>query len=85
MKCSGRRVKVKLDLSNYETKVDLKNATGIDTLDFAKKTDWANLKSGVDKLNINKLKTVPSNLSNLKGKADKLEVDKLVLIPVDLK
>ena len=85
MKCSGRRVKVKLDLSNYETKADLKNATGVDTLDFAKKTDWANLKSDVDKLNIEKLKTVPSNLSNLKGKVDKLEVDKLVLIPVDLK
>ena len=53
-------VKTELDLSNYATK-DLKNATGVDTLDFAKKTDLANLKSDVDKLDINKLKTVPTN------------------------
>ena len=38
-----RRVKVELDLSNYETKADLKNAAGVDTLKFAKKVDLANL------------------------------------------
>ena len=45
-----------LDLSNYATKVDLKNATGVDTSKFAKKVDLANLKSDIDKLDIDKLK-----------------------------
>ena len=40
---------VELDLSNYPTKEDSKNATGVDTLNFARKNDLANLKSGVDK------------------------------------
>ena len=48
-KSSGGRVKVELDLSNYTTKVDLKNATGIGTLKFAKKVQLANLKSEADK------------------------------------
>ena len=83
-KSSGRRVKVELDLSNYATKADLKNATGVDTLDSAKETDLANLKSDVDKLDIDKLRNVQSNLGNLKSKVDKLDIDKLVPVPVDL-
>ena len=55
-KSSGGRVKVELDLSNYATKSDLKNETGVDTSSFAKKTDLANLESDVDKLDIDKLK-----------------------------
>ena len=70
------RVKVVLDLSNYETKTDLKNAAGVDTSKFAKKIDLANLKSNVDKLDIDKLKNVRTNLSNLKSKVDKLDGDK---------
>ena len=80
----GGRVKVELDLSNYATKTDLKNATGIDTSSFAKNVVLANLKSNVDKLNIDKLKNVPTNLNNLESKVDKLNVDKLVSVPVDL-
>ena len=83
-KSLGGKVKVELDLSNYAIKTDLKNATGIDTSSFAKKVDLANLKSNVDKLDIDKLKNVPTNLSNLKSKVDKLDVDKLVPVPVDL-
>ena len=49
-------MEVKLDLSNYAIKSDLKNATGIDTSSFAKKFDLASLKSSVDKLDIDKLK-----------------------------
>ena len=49
-------MKVELDLSNYATKADLKNGTGADTSDFANKTDLANLKSDMDKLDIDKLK-----------------------------
>ena len=39
-------------MSNYAIKADLKNATGIDTSDFAKKIDLGNSKSDVDKLDI---------------------------------
>ena len=77
-KCEGTNVKVELDLSNYATKTDLKDAAGVDTSDFAKKTDLVNLKSNVDKLDIDKLKNVPRNLSNLEIRVDKLDVDKLV-------
>ena len=77
-------MKVELDLFNYATKADLKNATGVDTSDFAKKTDLANLKSDVNKLDIDKLKNVPSSLSNLKSKVDKLDIGKLETTPVDL-
>ena len=79
----GANVIVELDLFNYVTKKDLKNATGVDTLSFSKKTDLANLKSD-DKLDIDKLKNVPTNLSSLKSKVDKLDVDKLIPVPVDL-
>ena len=54
------------------------------TSDFAWKTDLTNLKSDVDKVNIDKLKNVSSNFSNLKNKVDKLDIDKLVPVPVDL-
>ena len=57
-------MKGELDLSSYVTKADLKNATGADTLRFHKKIYLANLKSDVDKLYIDKLKNVTSNLSN---------------------
>ena len=83
-KSFGGRVKVELDLSNYATKADSKNATGVDTSKFAKKVDLPSLKSNVDKLDIDKLKNVPTNLSNLQIKVDKLGVDKLVPIPVDV-
>ena len=84
-KCLWANGKVELDLSNYATEADLENATGVDTLDFTKKTDWANLKSDVDKLDIDKLKNVPSNLSILKSKVNKLDIVKLETIPVKLK
>ena len=76
---SERRVKVELDLYNYATKTDLKKSAGVDTSSVAQNVDLANLKSDVDKLDIDKLKNVPTNLSNLKSK-----IDKLVPVPVDL-
>ena len=57
----GGRVKVERDLSNYATNADLKNATGADTSKFVKKVDLASLKSNVGKLEIDKLKNVPTN------------------------
>ena len=47
LKSSEGRVKFELDLSNYATKPDLKNATGVDTSKFSKKVDLANLKSQI--------------------------------------
>ena len=77
-------MKVKLDLSNYAKKVDLTNATGVDTSKFAEKVDLASLKCEVDKLDIDKLEKVPPGLNSLKIKMDKLVVDKLVPVSVDL-
>ena len=80
----GGRVKVELDLSDYETKSRFKKCNRCDTSKFAKKIDLPNLKCNVDKLDIDKLKNVATNLGNLKSKVDKLDVDKLVPVPVDL-
>ena len=80
----GGNVKVDLDLSNYVTKVDSKSATVVDISYFSKTTDLASLKSDVNKLNIDKLKKLPSNLSNLKGKVDQLDIGKLETTPGDL-
>ena len=77
-------MKVELDLYNYATKTYLINAAGTDTSSFAKKVDLANLKSNVDKLDIDQLKNVPTNLINLKSKVNKLDMDKLVPCPSDL-
>ena len=77
-------MKVELDLSNYATKADFKKATGVDTSKFAKKADLANLKSDLDKLDIDQLKNIPTNLSNLKSKVDELDVVDLVPVPLDL-
>ena len=55
-------MKVELDLSNYGTKSDLKGATDIDISKFTWKTDLAKLKSDVDDLDIDNLKTVPVDL-----------------------
>ena len=52
---------------------------------FAKKIDLANLKSDVDRLDIDKLKRLPTNLSNLKSKVDKLDIGKLESTPLDLR
>ena len=65
-KSSEGRVKFELDLSNYTTKIDLENVTGVKTSKCDKKVDLANLKSDVDKLDIDKFKNVPNNLSHLK-------------------
>ena len=81
-KSLGGRVSLALDLSNYATKTDLKTVTVVDTSKIAKKVDLANLKSNLDKLDIDKLNILPTNLSNLKSKVYKLDVDKLVAVSV---
>ena len=52
----GGDINVKVDLLNYATKADIKNISHVDTSSFALKTNLANLKSEVDKLDIDKLK-----------------------------
>ena len=58
-------MKAKIDLSNYGTKTDIKNIWHVDTSSFALKTNLANLKTEVDKLDIDKLAPVPVDLSKL--------------------
>ena len=58
-------IKVEIDLSNYATKEDIKNITYVDTSSFALKTNLSSLKTEVDKLNIDKLVPVPTDLRKL--------------------
>ena len=64
-KSSSSNVKVELDLTNYATKTDLKNITHVDVSSFASKTNLATLKTEVDKIDADKLKTVPVDLANV--------------------
>ena len=57
--------KKKLDLSSYATKTDLKNVTHVDVSSFASKTNLASLKTKVDKIDVDKLKTAPVDLAKL--------------------
>ena len=61
----GGNIDVKVDLSNYATKADIKNISYVDTSRFALKTSLASLKNEVDKLKIEKLALVPVDLSKL--------------------
>ena len=58
----GRNINVKVDLSNYATKADIKNISHVDTSRFALKTNLANLKTEVDKLDIDKLVPGPTKI-----------------------
>ena len=58
-------ISVKVDLSSYATKTDLKNVSHIDVSSFALKSNLASLKTEVDKIDADKLKTVPVDLAKL--------------------
>ena len=81
---SKDKIEIKLDLFNYATKSDLQNVTGVDASQSAKKDDLANLKTEVDKLDIDKLakldadklKTVPINFKKFNDVADKKVIEK---------
>ena len=75
----GENISVKVDLSNYAKKTDLKNITLIDTSSFAIKTNLARLKTEFDKLDIEKLAPVPVDLSKLAGKVNKIDTSVFVL------
>ena len=59
----GKNIKVKVDLSNYATKAEIKNISNVDTSRFELKIIFANLKTEVNKLDIDKLVPVPNDLS----------------------
>ena len=64
-KSSSNNIKVELDLSNYATKKDINDITHVDVSSFASKTNLAALKTEVDKIDADKLKTVPVDLAQL--------------------
>ena len=64
-KSSSNNIKVELDLTNYVTKTDLKIITDVDVSSFASKTNLAALKTEVDKIDVDKLKTVTVDLAKL--------------------
>ena len=66
----NKNVKIKLDLSNYDSKIELEGSTGIDTSNFASKGDFIDLKVEVGKLDINKLVNVLNGMNNVKTKVE---------------
>ena len=76
----GDSIKVKIDLSNYATKTDIKNISHVDTSSFALKTNLANLKTEVDKLDIGKLKPIPVDLSKLNNEVKMMLLKKLYIM-----
>ena len=75
---NSSNVNVKFDLTNYATKDDVKNITHVDVSSFASKTNLAALKTGVDKLDTEKLKTTPADLAKLTNAVDNELVKKTV-------
>ena len=75
---SSNNIKVELDLTNYATKTDLKNITHVDVSSFASKANLAALKTEVDKIDADKLKTVPVNLATLTNAVENDLVKKTV-------
>ena len=76
----GGDINVKVDLSNYATKADIKNISHVGTSSFALKTNLADLKTEAGKLDIDKLVPVPADLSNLSDKVKNDVVKKLYMI-----
>ena len=77
----GGDINVKVDLSNYETKTDLKNVTHVDVSSFVLKSNLESLKTEVDKLDIDKLTPVLNDLAKLRNvvKNDVLKKTELVI------
>ena len=76
----GGDINVKVVLSDYATKTDLKNATGFDTSNLPLKSNSVNLKAEVDKTDVDRLKTVPVDLSKLSNVVNNDAVKKLCMI-----
>ena len=72
---SSEDIKVELDLTNYATKDDAKNITHVDVSSYATKTNLAALKTEVDKIDTDKLKTVSDDLAKLSNVVNELKID----------
>ena len=79
-KSSSNNIKVELDLTNYATKTDLKNITRVDVSSFASKTNLTALKTEVDKIDADKIKTVPADLAKLTNAVENDLVKKKLII-----
>ena len=77
-KSSSSNIKEELDLTNYATKTDLNNITHVGTSSFASKTNFAALKSEVDEIDVDKLKTAPTDLAKLTNAVENDLVKKTV-------
>ena len=72
----GGDINVKVDLSNYATKTDLKNVSHDDVGSFDRKSNLASLKAEVDKIDADKLKTVPVDVAKLSKMWSKMVLSK---------
>ena len=81
----GDIIKVKIDLSNQATKTDIKNISHADTSSFPRKANLANLKTEVDKLDIDRLVPIPVDLSKLNDVIKNDVVKKTVYNKLDVK
>ena len=79
-KSFGGNINVKVYLSNYATKTDLKNVSHVDTSSFVIKTNLVSLKTEVDKLDIDKIVPVPVDLSQLSDLVKMMLLKKLFMI-----
>ena len=77
-KSSSSNDKVELDLTNYATKTDFKKITHVDVRSFASETNLAALKTEVDKIDVDKLKTTPTDLAKLTNTVENDLVKKTV-------
>ena len=73
----GEEINVKVDLSNYATKTDLKNVSHVDVSSFALKSNLPSLKTEVNKLDIDKLTTVPDDFAKLSNVVKNVLVSKV--------
>ena len=73
-------INVEVNVLNYATKADIKNISHVDTSGFALKTNLANLKNEVDKLDIDKLVPNPTDLSKLSNVVKNDVVKKMYII-----
>ena len=76
----GNSIKVKIDLSNYATKIDIKNISHVDTSRFSLKTNIASLKTEVDKSDIDKFVHIPVDLSKLSDVVKNDDIKKMYMI-----
>ena len=76
----GGDINVIIDYSNYATKADINNISHVDTSSFALKTNSTNLKTAVDKLDIDKLVLVSVYLSKLSDLVKNDVVKKVIIM-----